>query len=377
LIEAQSRSKVDIIILLFMRMVRTVFTVVLALILVAAPASAAELNALDCAAAAELAAGTPFPLPSPAFADILEPRKGQGPVVITVAGLSFGELGIGPLEVKHFIRLFELFFPKKTINEEELASRFMAFNRDYFFLEDRDGLLTASGAQSQRKLPDNYLEMKLKEIPGYAAHGVVVKPFPWSRDPGDSATTIPELTKKIIEVYDAYKATGRPVYILAHSWGSVLTHTALHRVARVRPDVRIDKLITAGSPLMPANIVVKLFLGLEVTKEHLEKAVSKPAILKTWRNIWSMRDAYSNAIAAADSNYQADSGVENVEPLLIDLILHNKLLKKEARRDLFKIRSIKDWHSAYFFDYQATLNSIQKEISVAIFKPHLAPEVVN
>jgi len=360
-----------------MQMAQIFFIAIFTVLTLPAHTSASELNALDAASVQNLTASLEFPQPKAAMDEIIEPKDGRDPVIITVAGLSFDEIGIGPLEIKHFLKLLKLFFPKKEVSAEELASRFLAFNRDYFFLEDGDDLNDLAGAQDARKLPDNYLEVKLREIPGYDNHDVVIKSFAWSRDPGDSEATVPELEKKIVEVYDAYKASGRPVYILAHSWGSVLTHSALHRVARARPDIRIDKLITAGSPLMPANFVVKLFLSLEIRQEHLEKAVSKPAILKIWRNIWAMRDAYSNAIAAADSNYQADSAVENVEPMLIELILHNKPLKKEARRDLFKIRNIKDWHTSYFFDYQATLKSIQKEISVAIFRPHLAPEVMG
>ena len=360
-----------------MKMIKTAFITIFTVLTLAAQAPAVELNALNAAAVQNLTAGLELPLPKAAMDEILEPKNGLDPVVITVPGLSFGEIGIGPLEIKHFLKLINIFFPKKQVNAEELVSRFLAFNRDYFFLEDGEDLNELAGNTAEKRLPDNYLELKLREIPGYQDHDIVIKPFPWSRDPGDSELTVPELEKKIIEVYDAYKGSGRPVYILAHSWGSVLTHTALHRVQRYRPDVSIDKLVTAGSPLMPANFVVKLFLSLEIKTEHLEKAVSKPAILKTWRNIWAMRDAYSNAITAADANYQADAAVENVEPTLINLILHNKLLKKEARKDLFKIRSIKDWHSSYFFDYQATLKSIQKEISVAIFRPHLAPEVMD
>jgi hypothetical protein len=148
-------------------------------------------------------------------------------------------------------------------------------------------------------------------------------------------------------------------------------------VALARPDVRIEKLITAGSPLVPGNFVVKMFMKLEVRKEKLENRISKPAVVKVWRNFWAMRDAYSNAIPAADSNFQADAEVENLEPTLIDIILHKKPLRKEARKDLFKMRDIKAWHSAYFFDYKATLKSISKEIFVPVFQPALAPQVMD
>jgi len=358
-------------------MIKTAFVAVFAVFSLAAAAHAAELNTLNKADVKELTAAINPPLPPRAIAEAIIQKDGLDPVVITVSGLNFGEIGWGPLEMKHFLKVIKIFFPGKKIAEEDLINGFVAFNKDYFFLENDEDVRDLAKASAGQRLPDNYLEQKLKEIPGYEKHDVIVVPFAWSRDPADTDKFVPELEKKIAAVCDSYKATGRPVYILAHSWGSVLAHEALHRLESYRPDLRINKLITAGSPLVPANFVVKLFMKYEVRKEDLEKSVSKPASVKVWTNIWASRDAYSNAIPAADSNSQADASVENVEPKLIDLILHNKLLKKDAKRDLFKIRNIKDWHGSYFFDYQASLKSINKEIFVPVFRPLLAPEVVN
>jgi len=322
----------------------------------------------------EPAAGQKAPLPRPVFVETLAKKNGLDPVVITVSGLSFGQIGWGSLELRNFLRMIQFFTRNKDITDSDIVNGIVGFNPRYFFPEyDED----ARELVRDVRLPDNYLELKLKEIPGYENHNVIVIPFAWSRDPGDSKTTVPLLQAKITEVYDAFKDSGRPIYILAHSWGSVLTHTALHRVAAARPDVRIDKLITAGSPLVPANYVVKLFMKLEVKKEKLERAVRKPAIVGTWRNFWAMRDAYSNEIPAADYNFQADAEVENVEPKLIDFILHYKPLRKEARKDLFKIRDIKAWHGAYFFDFKASLKTLEKEISVEVFRPAVAPHVVD
>lgn len=329
---------------------------------------------LDLEETPEPAAETKAPAPLPAFVESVMPKNGLDPVVITVPGLKFGEIGWGSLEVRNFLRFIQFFTRNKEISEDDIVNGVVAFSPRYFFPEaDED----AAEDVKELRLPDNYLELKLQEIPGYANHNVIVIPFAWSRDPGDSKATLPLLQAKITEVYDAYKDTGRPVYILAHSWGSVLAHTALHRAGRARPDLRIEKFITAGSPLVPGNFVVKLFMKLEVKKEKLERRVSKPAVVGTWRNFWALRDAYSNNIPAADSNYQADSDVENVEPTLIDIILHKKPLRKEAKKDLFKIRDIKAWHGAYFFDYKATLKSIGKEIFVSVFQPALAPQVVD
>lgn len=339
---------------------------------------AAELNTLSKSDVLELTAA--LPVPQPAIKPVLEQKNGLDPVVITVPGLKFGEIGWGPLELSHFLRIINIFFPGKLAGSADLPGELENFNAAYFALDSAEAyadLAEVSAETPVQRMPDNYLEQKLTEIPGYASHNIVITPFTWSRDPGDTVKTVAELEKKIVATCDAYRKTGRPVYILAHSWGSVLTHEALHNIAVSRPDVTVDKLITAGSPLIPANFVVKLFLKFEIYKQHLDKAVTKPAVVKVWHNIWASRDAYSNSIPAADANYQVDAEVENVEPTLLNLILHNKLLKKQARKDLFKIRDLKAWHGSYFFDYKAELPSINKHISVSIFRPVLAPQVVD
>lgn len=355
-----------------MKMIRTVFIAALAAFSLGAAAQALELNSVKASGIPALAAG--LSIPAPRLEEALALGTGPDPVVITLAGLKFEEIG-GLLEVRHFLKLVKILFPKRNFKEAELTAAFADFNREYFFIEDEEDVL-ALAATTVQKEPDNYVEACVRAVPGFADHDVVLIPFPWSRDPGDSEEVMPGLAAKIIEIYDAYKASGRPIYIMAHSWGSVLTHSALHAVERVRPDVRIDKFITVGSPLMPANFIVKLFLKIEIKQGDLEKAVSRPSVLKSWTNIWTSRDAFSNFIAAADHNYQADAEVEKVEPLLIDLILHNKPLRKEAKKDLYKVRNVDDWHSSYFYDYKATLNSLQKELSAAVFRPYVAPEVL-
>ena len=355
-----------------MSTLKAFFSAVLVSLSLAAAAPAQELNTLGAGDVRELTAGLSVPEPREPLAEAVAQKNGLDPVVVTVPGLKFGEIGWGPFELSHILKLVTHFYPKE-ISEADIVNGLVSFNPRYLFPES-EGVSTPD---ELARMPDNYLEMKLHEIPGYESHNVVIEPFNWSRDPGDSKATVIQLQARIEQIYDQYKATGRPIYVLAHSWGSVLAHTALHRVAAERPDVRIDKLITAGSPLVPGNLVVRMFVKLEVAKEDLEKKVSKPANVSVWRNIWAMRDAYSNDIPAADSNFQADAAVENVEPTLINLILHNKLLKKEARKDLFKIRDIKAWHGSYFYDYKAELNSIQKEISVQVFRPVLAPQVVD
>ncbi len=363
---------------MIMKTFKNAFIAVITLCAVSAAAPALpELNSLTGADIPKLSDSLDLQIPKPSIAETVAVREGSDPVVITVAGLKFGEIGWGPFELRNLFKLIDLFFPGNTSDGLSWWERVKAFYSEHLFLENDEDVRAMEQTSTRHRWPDNYLETKLQSIPGFQLHDIVVIPFPWSREPSDTNTTVPLLENRIIEIYDTYKATGRPIYILAHSWGTVLAHEALHRVEIRRPDVKIAKLITAGSPLVPSNPVVELFLRCEVYKEHLTRAVTKPANVGVWHNLWAKRDMYSNAIPAADSNYQADANVENVEPLLIQLILHNKLLKADARHDLIKMRNIKDWHAAYFFDYKASLKSLGKEIFVPIFRPVVAPEVMN
>jgi hypothetical protein len=358
-----------------MKLIKTALTAVFAVLVLSSSVPAAELNALKASDVRELSSSTAVPVARPlALRDAAESVNGVDPVVMTVPGLNFGKIGWGPFQLKYMLELYKKLFPAKKMDEADIAAAVTSFGRDYFLIDDAN---PAPEQPETRAMPDNYLEVKLKELPEYQDHNLVIVPFPWSRDPADSETTVPQLEKAITAMYDQYKGTGRPLFILAHSWGSVLTHEALHRLEKDRPDVKVDKLITAGSPLIPANFVVTLFVKTEVEKEHLLKSVTKPSNLKVWHNIWSSRDAYSNNIPAADQNFQTDADVEKVEPTLVDLILHNKLLSKAARGDLFKIRDIKAWHSSYFYDFRAELTSIHKEIFVPVFRPIVVPQIVD
>jgi hypothetical protein len=359
-----------------MKMIKTAFIAVFA-VFTFTSARAADLNGLNKDAVQKLTADLALPAPSLGLAGALLPKAGLDPVVITIPGLKFGEIGWGPLELKYILKIIKQVFPGNKMVEADIANGLVSLDNLSFSAEDTEAAGELAQTAPQKAMPDNYLELKLKELPGYADHDIKIIPFGWSRDPADTEVTVPALERALAAAYDANKNSGRPIYILAHSWGSVLTHEAMHNLAVSRPDVRIDKLITAGCPLVPGNFVVSLFMKAEIAKEHLRKTVSKPAGVKVWHNIWSSRDPYSNSVPAADANYQTDTAVENVEPALVDLFLHNKLLRKEARGDLFKIRDIKAWHASYFFDFTAKLTSINKEISVEIFRPVMAPQVMS
>lgn len=312
-----------------------------------------------------------FKMPAAAMA-ALRPADDRAPVIITVPGIRFNELGWGPLEFRHFQKLLHFLFPKKELDDAALKEAFDEYNKQFDFLYEGGDFHPEEAAL---RMPDNGIEKELAKLPEIIASKAAIIPFQWSRDPDDSNNVVPVFVEKLAGVYDTYK--GRPIYILAHSWGSVLMHETMHRLEKARPDVRIDKLITIGSPLMPGNAVVKLFMKVQIYAEHLEKAVSKPSNLGYWKNLWAGRDPFSNVIKAADDNFQVDAAVEKLEPTLLDLVLHNASLRKLARQDYVKVIHFGHWHASYIYDYDVSLLSIHKEIDVRVLQPLIAPQIVS
>lgn len=91
---------------------------------------------------------------------------------------------------------------------------------------------------------------------------------------------------------DRAMSTGRPVLIVAYSLGSVVTYQHL-QTRKVRPqDPPID-LVTLGSPLgVPA---LRALLGLD------SDSLTKPATVRSWKNIHDPNDPIAGPVAAGRS----------------------------------------------------------------------------
>jgi len=315
------------------------------------------------------AASVPVPLP---------PASGI-PVVITVPGLKFSKLGWGPLDMSLFVPLVDAVFPQKnaadaadkTAGTAAVQAAFNEYNRQFEFLQEAADRVNAGEEGEKAVTPGTYLEDRLRSEPACANFTII--PFTWSRDTGDTQETVQSFIPQLAQVYDTYKNTGRPIYILAHSWGAVLMHDVMQKLSRSRPDVKIDKFVTIGSPLIPGNVVIGLFKALKVRRADLEKNVTKPANLRYWKNVWGSRDPFSNSVGAADDNVQIDASVEAPEGRLLALILTNSGRRLEAKDDLMKVINVYLWHKAYYRDYKAYLKTIDQSIDIQVFGPHVAP----
>lgn len=331
---------------------------------------APELAPITAADAAATAVLPDVKMPVAAI-DELRPAGGNGPVIITVAGIRFDQLGWGPLEPRTLKQFLHWLFHKKTFDDAAVEKAAAEYNRQFDILNE-GGEFTPP-AEKRAPMPDTCMEDELSKLPEFAPDKVTFVPFIWSRDPDETDKVVPVYMAKLAEVYDTYK--GRPIYILAHSWGTVLTHETLHRLEKSRPDVRVDKFVSIGSPLVPSSPFSKLLLELETITEGLQREITKPANLGYWKNIWSSRDPFSNAIKAADSNVQVDADVPKYEGKLKELILHNGDLRMLAKNDFFKMINFKSWHSSYVYDFHADLESLKKEVNVSVLDPVVAPQL--
>jgi len=154
-------------------------------------------------------------------------------------------------------------------------------------------------------------------------------------------------------------------------------HEALHRLARTRPDVKIDKFVTTGSPLAPGRLFLRVGMSLQRFRERLLKTVSKPANVSCWKNYWASRDIFSSAIPAADENLQVDASLGNLEDAIAGVILLDNALKPQAKKDLSALRNMVGWHKSYYMDFKVELETIGKTVDLSLFRPHVASQVVD
>ncbi|MCL4457481.1 MAG: hypothetical protein M1406_08820 [Nitrospirae bacterium] len=233
------------------------------------------------------------------YAESQEPSK--PPIVIAVDGLAFREITINV----------------KTIQNIEIP---------------------VEPLKAMDKEPNGYLAGALRESKVFKSMNAEIKPYTWSRDPGDTKKVVPDLKTNIVQAYEVAKNEGRPLIIVAHSWGSVLAHEALSELAKGKTDdltdervkglakkgIKVDKLITMGSPL-GAERLTKI---PSETRENFPSFIEKPKNIEgAWINYWAKGDLISGRIDAAN-NIQIDKGQEP--------------------SPLHPIENTKKWHKEYF-----------------------------
>jgi len=313
-----------------------------------------------CAAAAAA-------VPAPEVSAPEAAARGKKPVVISIVGVDFSQVGIGKLELAYFKQILQHFKPGSRLNQPLFEERLASVNNDLAAAE----LYKDCGVQP--KQPDDYLDARLAQVLPGERYEIV--PVRWSRDPDESEAAVPLVEAAIEKIFTKARAEGRPVYLVAHSWGTVLAHTALHRLAVSAPEVRIDKFVTLGSPLVPGSWWLDIFVEHQVNNGQLQQYVSKPANAAYWVNLWAKNDYFSNEIKAADRNLRQDALVDSLERRVKQAAEADHSLRPAALRDLFFLKSLKTWHFAYIFDFKVYLKTLRENHNQTIFAPVVSAEL--
>lgn len=222
---------------------------------------------------------------------------------------------------------------------------------------------------------DDYLSAPMKGLVASYHKNYLVVPLLWKRDPSLTLQTELTFKKWLPQLYAAAAANHKPVYVFAHSWGTILTHDVLNDLWNENSPVRIDRFVTMGSPLVPSGVLSDMIDDSELTRNKWGESVQKPKNVGTWMNFWATRDWFSASIKNADYNEQVeDSAAAADEKLfikglatgsvpdhpvlsaIVSLVVPAVGIVNDAADadDLAKLEYPATWHSSYYQGYQVS-----------------------
>lgn len=284
----------------------------------------------------------------------------NGSIILTIPGISPESLWSYVLGTKSIDENQQT--NTRLVNEDEAwLKEYFGFDNTADFQTFKNEIL-AESKKATRGDEDKYLEFTFYSMQDFSKKNIQAETYIWSRNAKDSAIAVEGLIARITELSQKAKLENKALHIVAHSWGSLLSHTALHRLSRTDSNIKIDNFITAGSPLIPSNAIVGRFVKKMVKKGGLEQQVSKPINVKNWVNVWGKRDMISNFIPQSTCNRQTDLEADTYEDKI-------DLLKKNGIADWGRMRNPISWHSAYYNDFTTYLKSLGINVNIPIFRP--------
>jgi pimeloyl-ACP methyl ester carboxylesterase len=227
--------------------------------------------------------------------------------------------------------------------------------------------------------PNDYLEISLRDRLSEAGKKYLVVPMPWTRNPQKSAEAIADFKLWLVQVCDAAHKNGKPVYVVAHSWGALLVYEAMAGLAKEGSPIRVDKFVTLGSPL--GQWWLKYLA--EIVNQGWDQTVSMPANVNTWYNYWAKRDRFSASIPFANGgNFQVDAPADSIQTMLLAKIAQNVNLTKACHdtrmaveKDLAALYDTSAWHASYLYDYDKFFPSIGERLKISVFSPKILPRL--
>ena len=297
-------------------------------------------------------------------------KKYNGAVILTIPGIKpssiwsyiFGKIS------KEGVPLQDN--PNGSLSEnDQWLKDYFEIPTDFDYQEFKSQVLEMAEEQT-RASKDDYLEEPILAIPGYAHLNIYMETYFWSRNAIDSAKVLPGLMDKIKSLSAKAAQEGKPFYIFSHSWGTILSHTALHRLSRSDNKVKVDTWITSGSPLVPSNKIVRNFSNYMINKGGLEKQVSQPSNVSSWVNVWGKHDIISNEIRQCPVNYEMDKPAREYENNISFWSFY-------GIPDWIRMKNPLPWHSAYHEDFHTYLKSLKVPVDILVFEPYIQPSLMK
>ena len=223
------------------------------------------------------------------------------------------------------------------------------------------------------RFDDSYLDESVKGLCRGDCGRVTA--FRWGGDIKTSRAAVERLKEEILRLGRQAREQGAPFIIIAHSWGTVLTAEALAEMDgdATAGDLRVDKLVTLGSPLGAA--AYSLAVNGLISGQNFYQKPRRAAQVARWDNYYAPRDLISSRVALADSNTAIDSDpkYDDAERRLEELLLlqagtpGGQELTAGTARDLqhFTLAGATElWHAAYFTRHRLQLDSLSETLDI-------------
>ncbi len=219
---------------------------------------------------------------------------------------------------------------------------------------------------------DSYLDVSIRGL--CKDNCSKITPFRWGGDIKTSRAAVDRLKDEILTQSADARLKGAPFIIISHSWGTVLAAEALAELESegAAADLRVDKLVTLGSPL-GANAYSLAINGL-ISGQRFYRTPRRASSVQKWENYYTGLDAISSPIPFADANIRidADPKYANAERRLGELLLlggtpgfeEKAALASDDLQNFSIAGGTLLWHAAYYTLHYVPLKSLDETMVI-------------
>jgi len=222
------------------------------------------------------------------------------------------------------------------------------------------------------KFDDSYFDYYVNRLCGPGCAQVTA--FRWGGDIKDSRASVDRLKEEIRFLGKSAQRKGAPFIIIAHSWGTVLAAEALAEMDGdgTAGDLRVDKLVTLGSPL--GGRAYSLAVEGLICGQRFFETPRRAATVAKWSNYYSGRDIISSRVPLADENIAIDAAPKYAAAeselkalaLMFDVPGYEERAA-QASEDLkpFSLAAGTElWHAAYYTSRSLPLKSLGSSLEI-------------